>query len=161
MVITKSQITNHKNFVMIFVIGINYSRHFTKSTSNIYVTSNRWFAIYHTSDQHHLQHTLSRRRRINIEHHEHQHWLAVRQSEHWRDITKCRREITKITNITKIAITKSQITNHKNFVMTIFVILHLAGIIKNSRNPFFISRDRNFSGLLLMFAVLTYDLRDK
>ena len=46
------------------------------------------------------------------------------RSEHRREITKCRREITKITNITKIAITKSQITNHKKFVMTIFVILH-------------------------------------
>jgi hypothetical protein len=37
--------------------------------------------------------------------------------------------------------------------MTIFVILHLAGIIKNSRNPFFISRDRNFSGLLLLLRL--------
>jgi hypothetical protein len=72
---------------MIFVIGINYSRHFTKSTSNIYVTSNRWFAIYHTSDQHHLQHTLSRRRRINIEHHEHQHIEHIAFCCQWR----CRR----------------------------------------------------------------------
>ena len=73
---------------------------------------------------------------------------SLLDSEHWRDITKCRREITKITNITKIAITKSQITNHKNFVMTIFVILHLAGIIKNSRNPFFYIPGSEFFGFV-------------